>query len=47
MSTTLLDVVQFSSCSDANPCEMANTPPASPARPAEMTKTTILYWFTS
>jgi hypothetical protein len=47
MSTTLPDVVQFSSCSDANPCEMANTPPASPARPAEMTKTTILYRFTS
>ena len=42
MRTTFPEVVQLSSCNDANPWEMANTPPARPARPAEMTKAMIL-----
>ena len=42
MRTTLPEVVQLSASSEANPCEIEKTPPARPARPAEMTKTTTL-----
>ena len=42
MSTTLPEVVQDSSWSDANPWLTANTPPARPATPAEMTNAMIL-----
>ena len=47
MSTTLPDVVHTSSCREAKPWLIANTPPARPARPAERTKAMILYRSTS
>ena len=42
MSTTLPEVVQTSSCSEANPWLIENTPPARPASPAESTNAMIL-----
>ena len=42
MSTTLPDVCQMSSWSEAKPWLTENTPPARPAMPAEMTNTMIL-----
>src|ERR1044072_6986553 len=42
ITTTLPDVVQYTSCSDAKPCPTAYTPPARPARNAEITNTWTL-----
>ncbi len=47
INTTLPDVRQSSSCRDANPCEIAKRPPASPASPAEITNATSLNRSTS